>query len=314
MATKNHTIRSGSAASVALFKGMVLVESEPPEAQPTPPKAPEVKGGGQVVYLPAWPDAARACPNAVLRSALFGVLGRGERQFVDDERMASVEGVEIFYTGKLLDQSDLDVWEAVLCLCRRQAMGTKCSFSAYELLKLLGRTISGQSRKVLNAQIRRLHGALVRIQAGRYSYEGHLVHHVERDHDTHRYEVTLNPRLLPLFERDQYTLLDWNVRRALTGKPLAQWLHGFYSSHAMPYPLSIKKLRELCGSDAGQLYHFKEKLRKALTEVAKVLEEHGQTFSHALEGELVHVTRSPSSAQAKHIEKKPRQRLRKRPE
>ena len=34
------------------------------------------------------------------------------------------------FTGKQLDQSDLDVWEQVLHLARTQALGTRCYFTA----------------------------------------------------------------------------------------------------------------------------------------------------------------------------------------
>lgn len=58
------------------------------------------------------------------------------------EPVAAMAGVEVFYTGPRLDQGDLDVL-GVLHLCRTKAMGERCYFTAYELLKLLGKNDTG---------------------------------------------------------------------------------------------------------------------------------------------------------------------------
>lgn len=73
--------------------------------------------------MPGWPNTARGVPNSVLRSALFGAFGRGKRKFLRRERIASIEGISIFYTGQRLDQSDLNVWEGVLHLSRNLLLG-----------------------------------------------------------------------------------------------------------------------------------------------------------------------------------------------
>jgi len=52
--------------------------------------------------------------NGILRSALFGAIRKERRRYIDDEFIASVDGVEIRYKGQTLDQYDLSVWETVL--------------------------------------------------------------------------------------------------------------------------------------------------------------------------------------------------------
>ena len=53
-----------------------------PEALPSqPPPA-------KVVMLPIWPDAVRAVPNGMLRSALFGAIRRGSRRYMERELRA----------------------------------------------------------------------------------------------------------------------------------------------------------------------------------------------------------------------------------
>jgi hypothetical protein len=59
--------------------------------------------------------------------------------------------------------------------------------------------------------------------------------------------------------------VEWAVRHELDGKPLAQWLHGFYASHAKPFPLKIETLHRICGSEAGEMWKFAQTLRKATT-------------------------------------------------
>lgn len=43
----------------------------------------------RIVRLPIWPAELRACPSAVLRSALFGVVQRGRRKALEREILAT---------------------------------------------------------------------------------------------------------------------------------------------------------------------------------------------------------------------------------
>lgn len=265
-----------------------------------------------VVQLQLWPDVVRGVPNGVLRSALFGAIKKGPRRYLEGETMAAVEGVEIRYTGQRLDQGDLDVWESVLHIARVQALGEQCRFTAYAMLKLLDKTDAGTNRDTLHKRLMRLTANAVEIQQGRYSYAGSLIQDVYRDEETREYVLVLNPKLYPLFAADQFTQIDWCVRHALDGKPLAQWLHGYYASHAQPYPVKVETLLTLSGSENVDTHSGRQKLRKALDAVAEASAAHGQPFSHELRGNLVHVEKRGSEAQRRHLAKKtakPRQRL-----
>ncbi len=88
-----------------------------------------------VVQLPLWPEPVRAVPNGFLRSALFGVVKKGARRYVEREQIAAVDGVQILYTGQRLDQADLDVYVSVLHAVRLQALGSQCRITSYALLK-----------------------------------------------------------------------------------------------------------------------------------------------------------------------------------
>ena len=270
-----------------------------PEALPSqPPPA-------KVVMLPIWPDAVRAVPNGMLRSALFGAIRRGSRRYMERARIAALEGIEIFYTGQRLDQGDLDVWETILHLARLQGLGNQCRVTAYQLLKAIGKADTGGNREVLHIRLMRLKATSVEFEQSRYGYAGSLIDEVYRDKETREYIFRVNPKLRALFEPDQFTQIDWVVRRELDGKPLAQWLHGFYASHAKPYPVSVAKLRELCGSEAESLRHFREDLREALDAVVKAGMVKGQPFGYEIrDGDIVHADKTPSRAQRRHLAKK----------
>lgn len=265
------------------------------EADPPPP--------AQAVKLPLWPEAVRAVPNGVLRSALFGAIRRGPRKYLDREKVGALEGVEIEYTGQRLDQGDLDVWECVLHIARAQAMGQECRFTAYAMLKMLGKADTGGNREVLHRKLLRLRANAVEMKQGRFSYIGGLLDEVYKDNTTHEYVVVINQKLHPLFTADQFTQIDWDVRRALDGKPLAQWLHGFYASHAQPYPVSIAKLYELSGSEASELWKFAQTLRKNLDSLAKASVMHGQLFNYFIQNDVVHASKLPSRSQQLHLKK-----------
>ncbi|QLG88180.1 TrfA protein [Chitinibacter bivalviorum] len=256
------------------------------------------------VQLPLWPETARGVPNGLLRSALFGVRRKGAAQYLERKPIYAAAGLNILYSGPTLDQFDLSIWEAVLHASRMQMLGDECRVTAYQLLRLVSLFDSGQNRKILNARLSRLNATALNIQIGNLSYEGSLIDSVYRDQATRQYLIRLNPKLRGLFEKDQWTALDWQVRQQLAGFPLALWLHGFYSSHAKPFAYSIETLHALCGSENADLYGFKRDLRKAFALIAKASEQHQQIFNAEFKQNIVHVTRTPSTSQAKFLKHK----------
>lgn len=257
-----------------------------------------------VVRLPLWPDPVRAVPNGFLRSALFGAIGKGRRRYMEREQIAALEGIEIRYTGQRLDQGDLDVWETVLHIVRVQALGDECQVTAYQLLKAMGKTDTGKNRDTLDRRLSRMKATGVDVKVGRYSYEGSLIDEVYRAEDSREYIIRLNPKLRALFAPDQFTQIEWAVRQELDGKPLAQWLHGFYASHAQPYPVRVDTLLKLSGSEDVNPRSANQTLRKALDAMTKASEAHGQPFRYEIHGDLVHTEKQPSRSQQQHIARK----------
>ncbi|ELQ6006576.1 hypothetical protein R2216_004358 [Cronobacter sakazakii] len=257
-----------------------------------------------VAQLPLWPEPVRAVPNGFLRSALFGAIAKGRRRYIEGEQIAALDGIEIRYTGQRLDQGDLDVWESVLHAVRAQALGSKCRVTSYALLKLMGKTDTGKNRATLQKRIERLVACALTIKQGRYTYIGGLIRFAAKDEETQEWVIELDEKLRPLFAADQFTQVEWAVRHALDGKPLAQWLHGFYASHAKPYPMRMETLLKLAGSEDANPRSAQQTLRKALDAVAEACAAHGQEFSYDIRGDLVHVEKKAQGAQRRHLAKK----------
>ena len=255
-----------------------------------------------VVQLPPWPEPVRAVPNGFLRSALFGAIAKGKRRYIDGEQLAALDGIEIRYTGQRLDQGDLDVWESVLHAVRLQELGSQCRLTSYALLKLMGKTDTGKNRATLNKRITRLVANAVTIKQGRYTYIGGLIRFAVKDEETQEWVIELDEKLRPLFAGDQFTQIEWAVRHELDGKPLAQWLHGFYASHAKPFPMKVETLLRLCGSES-ELRRYRQTLGDALDAVAEACAAHGEGFSYEIRGDLVHVEKKASGPQRRHLAK-----------
>ena len=255
------------------------------------------------VQLPLWPEPVRAVPNGFLRSALFGAIRKGRRRFVKGEQLAALDGIEIHYTGERLDQGDLDVYESVLHAVRLQELGSQCRVTSYALLKLMGKTDTGKNRATLLTRIERLRANAIRMKQGRYSFIGGLIDEAYKDEETQEWVIVLNPKLRALYGADQFTQIEWTVRHEMDGKPLAQWLHGFYASHAKPFPMKVETLLRLCGSES-ELRRYRQTLGDALDAVAEASAAHGEGFSYEIRGDLVHVEKRASGPQRRHLAKK----------
>lgn len=183
-------------------------------------------------------------------------------------------------------------------------MGKSFKTSAYELLKQQGKTDAGNNRKTLYKRLFRLAAATLEISATRYSYTGGLVDSIYRDEITHELVISLNPELSKLFGPNEFTLVDWSIRRSLNAKPLAQWLHGFLSSHAEPLPMSVDTIMMMAGSHDTSTSSREQNLRRALTALQLASNLHEQPFSYEICGGHLHTKRKPSNSQSRHLGRK----------
>ena len=243
----------------------------------------------QVLQLPLWPEPKRGTPNSFIRSALFAAIQSKDRTYLKEAVLASQKGITVKFTGQQLNQEDLSVWEALAHMMREQPLGALSEeFAAHSLLKSLGMHTGLSQHKQLHTTILRLTACAVEITHEGKTYFGPLVKSGLKDEISSHYRIELNRDLIRLFGDNQWTALDWSQRQALRGKPLAQALHAFYSSHREPFALKVDTIRGYVGSNNQQKAGFKVKLRAALTDLVTI----GFLVSFSIDGDNVSVERA----------------------
>jgi len=258
-------------------------------------KAAEIEANG-VLQLPLWPEAKRGTPNTFLRSALFSAIQGKDREYIEGKKLASQDGFTVTYTGQQLNQEDLTLWETLVHFARETPLGNICNFTAHGILKALGLNTGGDEHERLHKSITRLQACSVQITytPERKTYFGPLVKAGVKDELTKHYAVELNRELIRLYGESQWTALDWEQRRQLRRKPLAQALHGYYSSHAVPYVVTLTFLQRITGSKNQQKAGFKVKLRAALGELVSI----GFLSGFTIDGDRVTVQRNAAALPA----------------
>lgn len=218
--------------------------------------------------LPDVSESRRTVPNVILRSSLFGVVGKGHRKYERNVLKATVSGLTVKFTGEQLDQADLDVYLECVRRCAGSPLGNLVRFTAYEFLKAIGRDSGKTQYDWLQAGLLRLTACAVELGDGRFFYTGHLLNEKYRDEKTGEFVIALNPKIAVFFCGEVWTGLCLQERNTLKSKSLAQWLHGFFSTHHQPFSYKVKTIKVLCGSDVKHLYQFKYKLKKSLSDLS----------------------------------------------
>jgi TrfA protein len=158
------------------------------------------------------------------------------------------------------------VWEQVLHLARQHPSGTVCHFKGGAFLKAIGRSAGKDNYKWLATVLTRLTACEVRFKRPGYIYGRGLIASYDIDKHTGLYRISVDPDTAKVYAAG-WTSVDWQQRQELRAKPLALWLHGYYATHAKPLPVKVETLRNLAGSKAKTLYHFRAALRQALDEL-----------------------------------------------
>lgn len=245
-----------------------------------------------------WSDDQRGVPNSILRSALFGAIGRGKRVYHSGV-IAALGDVFLKQIGVQFDQADLDVWGHSLHISRYSPLGESVEFSAYRFLKDIGRHTGKSQRDWLEESFVRLMTSEIQVSEGGKSYTGKLIQHHVRD-KTGLHKIKINKELANLYGHDGYTKVDWNERLALRKHPLAQWLHGFYSTHARPFRYKLKTIHHLCGSHSKSLNDFKKDVIKAFEVMHSEIKWTGEISASG----LITMTKPCSRSQRRHLHRK----------
>lgn len=254
-----------------------------------------------VKFPQIWPEAMRGVPNSVLRGSLFAAIQGKSVKYCKDIILHESEKLIIKYTGERLTQSDLDVWEYALHLARQQCLGHKIYFTERSFLKELSKDDSIRNYKWLDKIFTKLCACAVKISHNGFTYMGSLIQEGYRDEKEKRYLVVINPKLARLFEAGN-TWISWEERKLIgKRKPLAQWLHGYMSTHAEWKPHKVETLKIKSGSETKELWKFRQNLTIALKHLRGIglIEEF-----RINEKDLVFIIRKPSKSQQKHLELK----------
>jgi TrfA protein len=238
-----------------------VMKDAAPRSEPEPPSS------AKIIQFPLFPEATRPVSNDMARSVLFSCVQGKDRIFIKDALLATVDGVEIRFTGEQLNQDDHDLLMQLIFMAREKPVGAWVTIPAHTILKALCRQVGGKQHRALRADIFRLAAGTVSIRIARDRIEvtGHHLLAKAAQHEDSRYWVyRLDPDLAFLYGGESYTLIDWDKRLNLKGKDLARWLQLYLATHAKPFPVKVATLRELSGSRTKALRSFRGQLRLAL--------------------------------------------------
>ena len=189
----------------------------------------------KIIQFPLFPETSRPVSNDMARSALFSCIQGKDRRFIKDALLATVEGLEIRFTGEQLNQDDHDLLMQFVFMAQYKPLGAWVMAPAYGILTALGRQIGGKQYRELRIDIARLAASMVIIRntkTMREVFGHHLIAKAEQDEKSRHWLYRLDPDLRALYGEISHTLIDWEQRLALKGKDLARWLSSI--SPAMP--------------------------------------------------------------------------------
>lgn len=256
----------------------------------------------QEICLPNWANTHRAIPNVFLRSGVFAVIRSSTRESLEEKVISSRSDTKLVYTGKKLAQNDLNLFAAILHLSRNLPLGQEVEISRYALLKCLEVTDCGASRDSIKDSFLRISNCKFSIETPSCIYEGGLLYAEGLDTKA-PIVVRLNPKIISLYSRGEYTWVHWGIRRTLNRSPLAQWLHGYYATHAKQFPILVKTLHAFSGSQVNSISKFRQLLKEALEKLSQVSAAHGVQFDFVIEKNKVKVSTTPSIAQQNYLNK-----------
>jgi len=229
-------------------------------------------------------------PNSFARSALFAAVKDSDRAVLREVSVFALGNYQIRYTGDQLNQSDLDVFMAVLCESYDQPLGATIYFNGYGLLKRMNWSTNSISYQRLLASLKRLQRAQVEVEYTRgpdgdrtkVLYVGSfLKNFTEVDArktieggealKSTRWVVELDQKLSELFVNEDTTIGLWSIRKKIDGRqPLAQHLLSFYQTHENPIPMACEFFKQLVGGTDANETNFVYRLEAALDKLVAI--------------------------------------------
>jgi hypothetical protein len=143
-----------------------------------------------------------AALDASFCSALFPALDpdqKENRRFLKEETIFSIGSLTVVFTGLQFDQSDFDVYLALLAIAQPLPPVTAVKFHAASLLQKLGVPTGESDLEQFNSVLIRLCGGVIEITDHKKRYFGSLIEGGEIDKVTMNYEISMNKQFQMLF-------------------------------------------------------------------------------------------------------------------
>ena len=217
----------------------------------------------------------RHIPNDYARSSLFTARNKKapRKSLVHEKLFHYNEHVSILYTGiELRAEDDEIVWLQILNYGKAVSLGEPFEFSVKDLVRDVNWSKSGRNYERVRECISRLKAnEVLALNNKAYGKSGaiSLIHKYEVINDADgrptQYRVWINPNLILLFAGNTFTSHNWEVYRNLS--PVARRLADYIESHKHPYPLSLERFRQMCGSIDAKTFSWRQTVRKACSEV-----------------------------------------------
>ena len=217
----------------------------------------------------------RHIPNDYARSSLFTARNKKapRKSLVHEKLFHYNEHVSILYTGiELRAEDDEIVWLQILNYGKAVSLGEPFEFSVKDLVRDVNWSKSGRNYERVRECISRLKAnEVLALNNKAYGKSGAISliqkYEVINDADGRptQYRVWINPNLILLFAGNTFTSHNWEVYRDLS--PVARRLADYIESHKHPFPLSLEKFRQMCGSIDAKTFSWRQTVRKACSEV-----------------------------------------------
>jgi hypothetical protein len=226
---------------------------------------------GRVYQMALFPADKRGMPLDFVPCALFAAVQTKHAPYTRGERIVSINGYNITFTGRRLTQVHADVLMGVAAMASEQPQGHVARIELRKFLRLIGREIGSNSRQSLRQLLDDLMACVVRVTdvTGKISFAGHILQRAadrgEEDADS-VFLVEITRDFCKLFAQD-LALVDWDQRVKLKKKPLALWLQLFFARFHKP--ISVKELHRLSGS-GDELRFFRRRLKREMEAIREV--------------------------------------------
>ncbi|MCP4049432.1 MAG: hypothetical protein GY730_01820, partial [bacterium] len=218
----------------------------------------------KALELPVCSVSQRMAPAIYAKSALFGMVKRGKRRYLDNEFIPCWKGYKIRVRGYQFTQYDLDVLLEVFYRAinpeNYRSGNYSFDYASYNFLKAIGRSHCGANHKILDNSFTLLNSSEVEIE-----YDKHIVY-AGKMIDTYRQPIRrkkgtigINPDIINVFE-ENYIRVDLAFRQKLK-TDLAKWKYNYVSSQRgtvqNPHWINLENIQTLCGSTDTKFRQFR---------------------------------------------------------